>query len=77
MAAIQAAEDGHGIAITLSYMVKDQIQDGKLVPVLDTFTLPPQPVHLVYPHARLVGPNIRAFIDFAAPRLKTALDRLA
>lgn len=77
VAAIQAAEMDHGITNALSYMVSDQIRNGKLVPVLQAFTLPPQPVHLVYPHARLVAPKIRAFIDFAAPRLKTALDQLA
>lgn len=76
-AAIQAAEMGHGVTIALSYMVSDKIREGKLAPVLDIFTLPPQPVHLVYPHARLVAPKVRAFIDFAAPRLKSALDQLA
>ncbi|PKQ04110.1 MAG: LysR family transcriptional regulator [Alphaproteobacteria bacterium HGW-Alphaproteobacteria-11] len=76
LASIQAAEMGHGITTTLSYMVSDRIRGGKLTTVLDTFTLPPQPVHLVYPHARLVAPKIRAFIDFAAPRLKTTLDQL-
>ncbi|MCW5752279.1 MAG: LysR family transcriptional regulator [Alphaproteobacteria bacterium] len=74
--AIQAAEMGHGITIALSYMVSERIRDGTLVPVLDRFTLPPQPVHLIYPHARLVAPKIRAFIDFASPRLQAALDRL-
>jgi len=77
VAVIQAAEEGHGITIALSYMVSDQVRDGKLVPVLDTLTLPPQPVHLVYPQAQLVAPKIRAFIDFAAPRLKAVLDHLA
>lgn len=77
VAAIQAAEEGHGITIALSYMVCDQVRERKLVPVLDTFALPPQPVHLVYPQARLVAPKIRAFVDFAAPRLKAALDQLA
>jgi DNA-binding transcriptional LysR family regulator len=77
LTAIRAAEMGHGITIALSYMVSEQVRDRKLVPVLDLFTLPPQPVHLVYPQARLVAPNIRAFVDFAAPRLKAALDRLA
>ena len=76
-AAIRAAEMGHGITTALSYMVCDQIRAGKLAPVLDTFTLPPQPVHLVYPHARLVAPKVRAFIDFVAPRLQAALDQLA
>lgn len=75
--AIQAAEEGHGVTLALSYMVSDQVRDGTLVPILDAFTLPPQPVHLVYPHARLVAPKVRAFVDFAAPRLKTTLDRLA
>ncbi len=57
-------------------MVGCRIRARGLVPVLDAFALPPQPVHLVYPQARLVAPKIRAFIDFAAPRLKSALERL-
>lgn len=75
-AAIQAAEEGHGVTLALSYMVSDQVRCGKLVPILDAFALPPQPVHLVYPQARLVAPTVRAFIDFAAPRLKASLDQL-
>ncbi len=76
VAAIRAAEMGHGITIALSYMVGEQIRHGTLVPVLETFAQPPQPVHLVYPQSRFVAPKIRAFIDFAAPRLKTGLDQL-
>ena len=49
---------------------------GTLVPVLDDATPSPVPVHLVHPQARLVAPKIRAFVDFAAPRLKGVLDRL-
>ncbi len=77
IAAIQAAEMGHGITNALSYMVSDQIRDGKLATVLDSFALQPQPVHLVYPHTRLVAAKSRAFIDFAAPRLKNTLEELA
>lgn len=77
VAAIQAAELGHGITIALSYMVSEQLRAGTLVPILDTYTLPPQPVHLVYPHAHLVAPKVRAFIDFAAPRLQQVLEDLA
>lgn len=77
LAAINAAELGSGVTVALSYMVHDKIQEGKLVPVLDDAAPPPTPVHLVYPHSRLVAPKIRAFVDFAAPRLKIALDRLA
>lgn len=77
VAAIDAAENGHGITIALSYMVHEKISEGKLVTILDEFTPPPRPAHLVYPQARLVAPKIRAFVDYAAPRLRDALDRLA
>lgn len=77
LAALEAAETGHGITIALSYMVRDKIAEGRLVPVLDRFTPPPRPVHLVHPQARLVAPKVRAFVDFAAPRLKHALELLA
>ena len=77
VAALQAAERGYGITIALSYMVVEQIRAGTLVPVLDAWTPPPQPVHVVYPQARLVAPKIRAFLDFAAPRLTRTLDGLA
>lgn len=76
LAAIHAAENGHGITVALSYMVHDRIRDGKLVTVLDTFTAPPRPVHLVHLQSRLIAPKIRAFIDYAAPRLKETLARL-
>jgi DNA-binding transcriptional LysR family regulator len=77
IAAIGAAEMGDGITIALSYMVADQIAAGRLVPVLDAFTPAPVPVSLVYPQNRLISPKVRAFVDFAAPRLRAVLERLA
>ena len=77
LTAIEAAETGHGITVALSYMVHDQIRRGTLVAVLDDMAEPPRPVHLVYPESRLVAPKVRAFVDFAAPRLKAVLDDLA
>jgi DNA-binding transcriptional LysR family regulator len=76
-AAIDAAELGHGITVALSYMVHDRIGAGRLVEVLDSFAPPPQPVHLVYPRTRLIAPKVRAFVDFAGPRLKQTLDALS
>lgn len=77
VAAIGAAELGQGITIALSYMARDQIREGKLMTILDDYAPSPRPVHLVFPQARLVAPKIRAFVDYAAPRLKLALDQLA
>lgn len=77
LAAIQAAETGHGITIALSYMVHDKVREGKLTTILDSYTPPSLPVHLVYPQVRLLAPKVRTFIDYAAPRLRLALDQLA
>lgn len=77
LAAIDAAVAGHGVTIALSYMVRGAIDAGALAPVLDDATPPPRPVHLVHPETRLVAPKVRAFLDFAAPRLRKELARLA
>lgn len=76
LAAIAAAENGEGITIALSYMVAEKIREGRLLPVLDAFTPAPVPVSLVYPQNRLISPKVRAFVEFAAPRLRTALDKV-
>lgn len=74
-ACIGAAEQGKGITIALSYMVADALRKGRLVPVLNKFRPPPVPVNLIYAQRRIVAPKIRAFIDFAAPRLSAALSQ--
>ncbi|MBI3453484.1 MAG: LysR family transcriptional regulator [Rhodospirillales bacterium] len=76
VAAIGAAEAGDGVTIALSYMVASQIRAGRLVTVLDDVTPPAIPVHLVYPQSRIVAPKIRAFVDFASPRLRKTLEGL-
>ena len=40
-----------------------------LVTVLTEHSPPAVPVQIVYPQSRLLAPKVRAFIDFAAPRL--------
>ncbi len=76
-AAIAAAEAGDGITIALSYMVAGAVAQGRLDTLLDAQMPPPVPVQLVHPHARLVAPKVRAFVDYAAPRLREALLRVA
>ena len=76
-ACIDAAVRGKGITIALSYMVKDAIRDGRLVPVMTTFAQAPVPVNFVFAQRRMVMPKVRAFIDFAAPKLTAALSEKA
>ena len=68
--AIDAAIAGAGIVRVLSYQVADAIADGRLVMVLANFQPEPIPVHLVHAAAAMVPLKLRAFKDFAAPRLK-------
>jgi DNA-binding transcriptional LysR family regulator len=75
-AAIAAAAAGDGITLALSYMVAQGVRDGTLVPVLDGYAPSDMPVHIVFPQSRLVAPKIRAFVDFAAPRLAERLQAL-
>jgi DNA-binding transcriptional LysR family regulator len=68
-AAIAAACDGKGVTRVLSYQVAAELARGRLVRVLQEFEQPPIPVHIVFATTRLMAPRVRAFLDFAVPRL--------
>jgi DNA-binding transcriptional LysR family regulator len=72
-AAIDAAIAGIGITRVLSYQAAPAVKSGKLKLLLRPFELPEIPVSLVHPEARLTPPKVRAFLDFAAPRLRQRL----
>ena len=72
-AAIEAAIAGLGITRVLSYQVADAVRSGALVVALQDFEPPPWPVSVVFSGQRLAPLKLRAFVDFAAPRLKAAL----
>jgi len=76
-AAIDAGRSGAGLVRALSYQVNDDVRAGRLQLVLEDFEAAPRPVHLVYaPQARLPL-KLRAFIDFAVPRLRERLTQAA
>lgn len=77
LSVLAAAEAGKGVCPALSYMVGDELAAGRLMPVLEDFSPAPVPVHLVHQQGRLVPPKVRAFMDFAAPRLAAALGDLS
>ena len=69
-AAIAAAIAGAGITRVLSYQVADAVRAGTLEIVLQEFEPPAWPVSLVYPSQGRLPLKLRAFLDFAVPRLK-------
>jgi DNA-binding transcriptional LysR family regulator len=72
-AAIDAAIAGIGITRVLSYQIAAALLAGTLGVVLEAFEPEPWPVNLVYTSGRLLPLKLRAFLDFATPRLKAAL----
>ncbi|OSQ38296.1 LysR family transcriptional regulator [Thalassospira mesophila] len=69
-AALQAALDGWGLARLLSYQISPALAAGQLETVLDDYAKNPVPIHLVHPEGRRASAKVRAFIDFAAERLR-------
>jgi len=67
---IDAALAGHGLARVLSYQVREHVAAGRLVRVLRPHEPPATPVQLVYPEGRHAAAKVRAFVDFAAARLR-------
>jgi DNA-binding transcriptional LysR family regulator len=72
-AAVDAAIAGAGIARVLSYLIGDLLKSRSLVTVLDAYESPPIPVSVIYPGQGQVPLKLRAFLDFAVPRLRKRL----
>ena len=74
-AAIDAAIAGLGLTRVLSYQADAAARAGALRVVLEPFEPPPWPVSLVHAGQGRLPVKLRAFLDFAAPRLKERLAR--
>jgi DNA-binding transcriptional LysR family regulator len=74
-AAIDAAIAGVGITRVLSYQIANAMQTGALGVILEKFEAVPSPVSLVHAGQRRLPLKLRAFLDFAAPRLKARLSQ--
>jgi DNA-binding transcriptional LysR family regulator len=72
-AACDAARSGVGIISVFSHHVTSSFKDGTLVPVLARFERRTLPLSLVRTSGGYLPLKLRAFLDFAAPRLKLRL----
>jgi DNA-binding transcriptional LysR family regulator len=68
--AIKAAVEGHGLTRVLSYMIAPELAAGSLSIVLAQFEAAPTPVQIVHREGRQAAARVRAFVDFAARRLR-------
>ncbi|KQV68096.1 LysR family transcriptional regulator [Rhizobium sp. Root1220] len=76
-AAVASTLAGRGLTRLYSYHVADHVRDGRLKIILANAEHPPLPVFLLTPHGRISVPKVRAFVDFAAPRLRSEFARMA
>ena len=74
--ACDAARAGVGITVAFSYHVAESIKSRELTPLLQDFQPPPLPVSFVYSPNRFMPLKLRAFLDFALPRLRARLGEL-
>ncbi len=74
--AVASAVEGRGVTRMFTYHIAEELREGTLRILLSDAEAPPLPVHLIAPHGRLQVPKVRAFADFAVPRLKAHFARL-
>ena len=60
---LQAAEEGHGLAMTLEDAVRESLAAGRLIRVLEDWTPPFAGYHLFYPSRRQASPAFSLLVD--------------
>ena len=65
---LAAARAGMGLTVLPWYVAQDSVGSGMLQPLLETWTLPAQEIHAVYPSPKLVASKVKSFCDFLSHR---------
>ena len=76
-AAVWAAVQGVGVTRVLHYQCAKALQDGSLHIILPDFELEPLPIHLMHAGRGALPLKMRAFLDFATPRLRERLGSIS
>lgn len=73
-ASLDLARRGWGLTQALSYQIAEDVEQDRLRVLLAAFEPTPLPVHMVHVEGRRAAGKVRAFLDFAAPRLRRILN---
>lgn len=60
---------GDGFSLLPSYLVKEEVARGELIPLFKDWHAEEVPVHLLYPPQKNMPPRLRSLIDFMSRRL--------
>ncbi|EJC81660.1 transcriptional regulator [Rhizobium leguminosarum bv. trifolii WSM2297] len=69
---VAAALNGAGIGRLFDYQVPEEVSSGALVQILKDYGGESKPINIVYSRQGLLALKVRAFIDWALPRLRAA-----
>jgi DNA-binding transcriptional LysR family regulator len=72
---VASAVEGRGVARVFLHQIAEQVRKGQLDVVLTEHEEPPLRVHVILPSGRLSLRKVRAFVDFAVPRLRNYFAR--
>ena len=66
------ALEAQGIIMVPQWVIRDELSQGKLVPLLEDYPLEPAstPIQAVFAHNRHLAPKVRAFVEFLVERMK-------
>ncbi|WP_333900068.1 LysR substrate-binding domain-containing protein [Agrobacterium pusense] len=56
---------GLGVILQPLELVREPLEDGRLIALLSSYTVPTRPLHILYAPDRRVTPKLRSFIDFS------------
>lgn len=66
----EALVAGIGIALTPSFVVGEELRNGRLVPVLSDFGTHTRELYAILPERKYLTPKTRAFVEFVAHRFR-------
>lgn len=61
---VSAALAGLGVAQLPHFMIRDELREGRLVPVLSDWSCEPMPLYIVYTSNRHLSNKVRVFVDW-------------
>jgi DNA-binding transcriptional LysR family regulator len=74
-ALLTSALAGLGLLLQPAGLVRDALEDGRLVRLLPDYAAPTRPMHILYAPDRRITPKLRSFIDFAVERFGASTHR--
>ncbi|WP_354681707.1 LysR family transcriptional regulator [Cupriavidus plantarum] len=70
--ALEAACDGNGLAFVFEHFAHKALEDGLVVPLLETFTRAREPFYVYYPNRAQMPGKLRAFLQFFQDKCRAA-----